>query len=113
MFIDALSVYASVTATFVKPPAGKSLFAHVQYLRELLDSKVLLGIVWVNTRDTHADGLTKGVVDRQALHLMMSGSTTLQHAVQAWRPLKPDVSDRGPNIHTNKYGPDPASEVRL
>ena len=35
--LDALSVFAAVTAAYIKPPAEKGLLAHVQYLRELLD----------------------------------------------------------------------------
>ena len=35
-------------------------------MRELLDTKVLEALVWLDTRDMVADGLTKGSVDRDA-----------------------------------------------
>ena len=41
LYIDAMSVYAAVTATFIKIPAEKPLLPHIQYTRELLDTKVL------------------------------------------------------------------------
>ena len=50
---------------FVKPPTEKSMLTHVQYLRELLDTKVLASLSWCDTRDMLADGLTKGKVDRK------------------------------------------------
>jgi len=37
LYIDAMSVSAAVTATFVKIPAEKSLLSHVQYFRETLE----------------------------------------------------------------------------
>ena len=66
LYVDAKSVFAVVTATFAKTPAEKSLLCHVQYLRELLDKDVLQQIVWIDTRDMYADGLTKGAVQRTA-----------------------------------------------
>ena len=38
LYVDAKSVFAAVTATFIKQPAEKSLLCHAQYLRELLDN---------------------------------------------------------------------------
>ena len=32
LYVDAMSVYAAVTATFVKTPAEKSLLRHVQFI---------------------------------------------------------------------------------
>ena len=40
LYVDAMSVYAAVTATFVKTPAEKSLLRHIQFIRELLDRGV-------------------------------------------------------------------------
>ena len=56
--IDAKSVYAAVTATFIKRPADRSLLCHIQYLRELLDRRILPCLTWLDTRDMSADGLT-------------------------------------------------------
>ncbi len=89
LYVDAMSVYAAVTATFVKIPAEKSLLSHIQYLRELLDTRVLEALVWIDTRDMVADGLTKGAVDRTALHECMSGAWALQHDAKIWRTPKP------------------------
>ena len=79
-----MSVFAAVTATFVKIPAEKSLLSHVQYLRELLDTKVLEALIWIDTRDMIADGMTKGAVDREAIHQCMRGVWQLQHAARVW-----------------------------
>ena len=77
LYVDAMSVYAAVTATFLKIPAEKSLLSHVQYLRELLDTKVIEALIWIDTRDMCADGLTKGAVDRSAVHSIMDGNWTI------------------------------------
>ena len=33
LYVDAMSVYAAATATFIKIPADKSLLSHIQYIR--------------------------------------------------------------------------------
>ena len=83
LYVDAKSVYAAVTATFVKTPAEKSLLCHVQYLRELLDKGILEQLIWIDTRDMYADGLTKGAVSRKAVAEIMSGTMTLRHECEA------------------------------
>ena len=83
--VDAKSVYAAVTATFIKTPAEKSLLCHVQYLRQQLDRKVLTALMWLDTRDMGADGLTKGAVSREALHELMDGCMRLRHAYEQWQ----------------------------
>ena len=84
LYVDATSVFAAVTATFIKTPAEKSLLCHVQFLRELLDRGVLKTMCWIDTRDMVADGLTKGAVDRTLLHCAMDGKFTLQREVKPW-----------------------------
>ena len=86
LYINALSVYTAVTATLVKTPADNGVLMHCLYLRELLDHDVLKAIVWLDTRDMVADGLTKGAVDRAALHDLMSGIVRVQHGAKIWRP---------------------------
>ena len=88
LYVDAMSVYAAVTATFIKIPAEKSLLSHIQYLRELLDTKVLEALAWIDTRDMVADGLTKGSVEREALHECMSGRWKLNHESKVWSTPK-------------------------
>ena len=84
VFVDAMSVYAAVTATFVKEPAEKSLWSHIKYLRELLDNQVLRYLVWLDTRDMGSDGLTKGAIDRSQLHCIMNGLCEFKHAAKSW-----------------------------
>ena len=84
LVIDAKSVYAAATAGQVKIPAEKSLLSHLQYLRELLDRGVLRWIIWADTRDMVADGLTKGVVERKALHDAMKGLLDIKHEHEIW-----------------------------
>jgi hypothetical protein len=56
LYVDAMSVFAAVSAAFIKTPAGKFLLCHVRCMRELLDRKVIQYIVWLDTRDVSADG---------------------------------------------------------
>ena len=85
IYVDAMSVFAAVTAAFVKEPAEKALWAHVKYLRELLDNQVLSYIVWLDTRDMISDGLTKGVIERDALHDAMAGALHVNYACKSWK----------------------------
>jgi len=96
VYLDALSVYAAVTATNIKIPAEKSLLSHIQFIRETLDNKVLQAIVWLDTRDMIADGLTKGTVERDLLHLLMSGKVQIMHECKLWasKYQKPQGSNR-------------------
>ena len=86
--VDAMSVYAAITATCIKIPAEKSLWTHVQYIRELLDKGILKFLVWLDTRDMHADGLTKGAVDRAAIQAIMNGTVNFTKELKAWRPKR-------------------------
>ena len=92
LYLDALSVYASVTATFVKTPADNGVLIHCLYLRELLDNGVIHALIWQDTRDMLADGLTKGAVDRKAIHDIMSGTLEVLHECKPWRPKKLEKS---------------------
>ena len=60
------------------------MLSHLQYLRELLDRGVLRWIIWADTRDMVADGLTKGVVERKALHDAMKGLLDIKHEHEIW-----------------------------
>ena len=84
LYVDAKSIFAAITATFIKVPADKSLLIHVQYMREQLDLRVLQAIVWVDTRDMGSDGLTKGAVSRELLHQHMAGQVSLLHPLELW-----------------------------
>ena len=93
LYIDAMSVFAAVTAVFVKTPAEKSFLYHVQLLRELLDHGALAAIVWLDTRDMISDGLTKGAVPRDALLQVMDGIYRLTQEAKIWRPKVLSVGD--------------------
>ena len=103
--VDAMSVFAAVTASQIKIPAEKALWSHVQYLRELLDIRVLLWLIWIDTRDMHADGLTKGSVERTALQAIMNGEYMTEHEYKAWQPRlarRPvDVGTKIDSVDTN------------
>ena len=85
LYLDAKSVWAAITATNIKVPTDKGLLAHVQYVRELLNHGVLHVIVWVDTRDMVADGLTKGAVHRDALHSLLDGNLEFKHENSCWQ----------------------------
>ena len=86
LYVDAMSVFAAVSAVFIKTPAEKSLLCHVQFLRELLDYGVLAAIVWLDTRDMLSDGLTKGSVSRDALLRVLDGIMRIQYEPKLWKP---------------------------
>ena len=112
--VDAMSVFAAITATFIKHPAEKSLLSHVQFIREMLDNQVLAVILWVDTRDMLSDGLTKGAVDRQSLHDLMDGFQKFQHECKAWsskivtsrKGLSPEVIASAAGTSTNMESAD-------
>ena len=84
LYIDARSVCVATTVVASRVPTEKSLLTHAQYMRELLDIRALLYLVWVDTRDMVADGLTKGAVDRSALHQLMDGRLEFTQELAGW-----------------------------
>jgi len=84
LYIDAMSVFAAITATYIKHPAEKGLLSHCQFIRELLDSHVLAALLWIDTRDMLADGMTKGSIDRAELHKCMDGHQEFFHEFKIW-----------------------------
>ena len=86
--IDAKSVYESLKAKIFKPPVENSLSGHVLWLREMHTKGLIQDIVWTDTRDMYADGLTKGVIKRDALFELMTGIVRLKRSVDVctrWR----------------------------
>ena len=81
---DAKSVYESLKATMFKAPAENSLSGHVLWMREMHDKGLVDNIIWADTRDTYADGLTKGSVPRDALNEVMSGKILLRHNIETF-----------------------------
>ena len=92
--MDAYSVFSAATAAQIKIPAQQSLVSHVQFLRELLDRGVLHRLWWIDTRDMVADGLTKGSIEREALHMIMDGAINMQHLSQTWRSPLSELKDK-------------------
>ena len=78
LLVDAMSVFAAVTASNIKVPREKSLLGHLQYLREKIDRRVFEALIWCDTRDMAADGLTKGSIDRSQIVDIMNGSLLMQ-----------------------------------
>ena len=88
LYVDAQSVFVAITSTYIKIPADNGVLSHIQYARELLDTRVLQWLFWVDTRDMCADGLTKGSISREAIHDIMEGQLNLLKGTQGWTPPK-------------------------
>ena len=61
---------------------------HLHYLRELLNLNIVARLVWFDTRDMTADGLTKGSIDREALQKIMLGHFKLTQTIHSWTAYK-------------------------
>jgi hypothetical protein len=81
IMVDAKSVYQSLRSTVFKPPSENSLAGHVLWMREMHDKGLLANILWVDTRDMYADGLTKGSIPRDGIVEAMQGKIKLLHDV--------------------------------
>ena len=85
---DAESVFKSITSRDLKTPAEKTLLGHIAWIRELLQLKLLEAIQWCDTRDTVADGHTKGSIDRDMLLKLMKGQQSYAHEVKSYQPFR-------------------------
>ena len=79
LYVDAKSVYSSITSAFLKVPAEASLVARLLWIRELLQKGILQALTWCDTRDMLADTMTKGLPDRTPLLNIMKGILKLNH----------------------------------
>ena len=79
MCIDARSVYDSLVSAMIKTPSEASLLGHLLWLREFLSKAIISNLLWVDTRDMVADGLTKGAVARNLLLAVTQGIYELKH----------------------------------
>ena len=84
MYTDSFSIYSYLRAAHLKFPAEKATYLHLAYLKELLDSKAVKSLTWVDTRDMVCDGMTKGMADRSALHSLMKGEWILKHPCETF-----------------------------
>ena len=85
--VDAMSVYAAISAATLKVPAECSTFLHLKWIRELIERNVLYCIAWIDTRSMLPDGLTKGSVDRKALDDAMNGVWEIVDC-KSWYPVQ-------------------------
>jgi hypothetical protein len=85
ILVDAMSVYAAITANHIKIPAEKGLLSHLQYVRELLDRGILKFLAWTDTRDMLADAVTKGGLDRDRIELAMAGRLRFDRDQKVWQ----------------------------
>ena len=92
--LAAMSVVAAIAAPNIMTPAESGLLVHLKWMREQLDSNQLWCICWADTRSMAADGLTKGTVDRQALHDILNGIWQLNQPLKVWRSPMAARSDR-------------------
>ena len=63
----------------IKTPGEASLLGHLLWLREFLTKQIITTLIWVDTRDMIADGLTKGAIPRGLLLAAMEGRMKLEH----------------------------------
>ena len=84
IMIDAKSVYHSIKNSSGKYPAEKSLLGHIHWIKELKSTGIISALLWVDTRDMRADGMTKGSCDRRALLEAMSGRCSLAHPFESF-----------------------------
>ncbi len=73
LYIDAMSIIAALSVKPIKPPAQKNLVNLLLWLAELVRTKRITMLAWVDTLEMAADGLTKGSVAREALEQAMAG----------------------------------------
>ena len=91
--IDDMSVFSAVNCDHLKLPAERSLLIQLLWLQEQIKRNVLR-LVWLDTRDMVADGMTKGSIDRLRIHMLMGALLMIEHACQvsAPRPLTSEVA---------------------
>ena len=61
-------------------------------------------LAWFDTRDMCADGLTKGAVERTAIHSIMDGDMKLSHEPKVWTSKKGgrNIPETLPNESTDE-----------
>ena len=85
LVLDAMSVVAAVAAPTIKTPAENGLLLHLKWVRQQLDTDQLYAMCWVDTRSMAADGMTKGAIDRRAIHDALDGKWQLDQPLKVWR----------------------------
>ena len=70
------------------PNCEKTLLGHIARIREWLQNGIIESLQWCDTRDTTADGHTKGSVDRSLLIELMSGRQRYRYDVKRHVPCR-------------------------
>ena len=99
--LDALSVHAAIAASVVKTPAEQSLLVHLHWVKSALLSGALTALIWVDTRSMVSDGLTKGVIDRDAIHKLMAGTWSIDQLPKVY--VAPDVAKLLEHVHLSHH----------
>eukprot|EP00933_Yihiella_yeosuensis_P082878 TRINITY_DN9689_c0_g1_i1.p1 TRINITY_DN9689_c0_g1~~TRINITY_DN9689_c0_g1_i1.p1 ORF type:complete len:204 (+),score=30.19 TRINITY_DN9689_c0_g1_i1:157-768(+) len=86
VIIDAMSVFAAITAAVPKPPSEKNLAGHLYWTRQLIDKQIIKRLRWSDTRDMNADCHTKGSVERSTILALMAGYFVFKHSTKAHPP---------------------------
>ena len=90
---DNDGVWRAVTAENPRTPTEPALTPHVRAYREMLDTKAIQAIGWVDNRDMVADPLTKGKTQRNIINWLLNfGIFNIKHPVKLW----PEAAVTGP-----------------
>merc|ERR1711933_355046 len=76
---DAKNLLLALEVARMKPPAEKSFYFHLLWMRWKLETGAIRALVWRDTRDMTADGHTKGSISRKALRTLTTGQCEQQH----------------------------------
>jgi hypothetical protein len=79
VYVDAMSLIAALQATKLATLTERSFAIHLLWLKERLAAGLPRSMVWCDTRDMLADGLTKGSIDRTQIRLAAQGQYKLVH----------------------------------
>ena len=90
---DNDGVWRAVTAENPRTPTEPALTPHIRAYREMLDTKQIKAIGWVDNRDMVADPLTKGKTQRNIINALLNfGEYIIEHPVKLW----PEAAVTGP-----------------
>ena len=82
-----------MTAENPRTPTEPALTPHVRAYREMLDTKQIKAIGWVDNRDMVSDPLTKGKTQRNSINALLNlGEYIIRHPVKLW----PEAAVTGP-----------------
>ena len=70
---DAKNLLLALEVTRMKPPAEKSFYFHLLWIRWKLETGAIHSLIWRDTRDITPDGHTKGSIARKALRDVAEG----------------------------------------